>query len=214
VIEQDVIEQDVIEQDVIQQGFREALMWRPQRGIPTILMPMAILVLAWPAAHAQGDDETDPEAGITVPAEPLDPGLDPVRPQPDDVLAPDDTPVPREEDRQARPTPHQPLDRPMAGEDPEFVIQDDDEYLMGELMGAAMTSRDGEDFATLQDLILGPGGEVVAVVAETDGFFGIGARRIALDWDVVEITPGPAPPQIVVNLDRRVLDEAPDFAGD
>ena len=56
-------------------------------------------------------------------------------------------------------------------------------YFAGELIGALVKDRKGEEIGRVEDLLIGASSEVRKAIVETGGFLGIGTRMIAVDID-------------------------------
>jgi len=58
------------------------------------------------------------------------------------------------------------------------------------MMEADILSMGGETIGDVQDIIVGPEGRVLALVAEIGGFLDIGDRTLRIPWEGVEVAPG------------------------
>lgn len=48
--------------------------------------------------------------------------------------------------------------------------------------------EDDEDIGTITDLVIGEDGQINAVVVGVGGFLGMGEKRVAIEWDSLELT--------------------------
>lgn len=78
-----------------------------------------------------------------------------------------------------------------------------------ELIGMTAQTPEGEDLGKIGDLVLTEQGEVEAAIIEVGGFLGIGAKQVAVDWNLVRISP--ENDQVVVNMTREELEAAPEY---
>lgn len=158
------------------------------------LVPALLLLAGAPAVSAAGADR---ESG------------------PDEVTPIEEGQIPPGDERlQTLPT-GQPLDMPMTGEgDEEQVTHRENQVLLNELVGTAITNHAGDELARVDSFIIDRQGRVVALVTDVGGFLGAGSRRVALAWSIVEITPGQEPRVSVEGMEREALRDAPEFAGE
>lgn len=68
-----------------------------------------------------------------------------------------------------------------------YRVMDAEERTADRLMGADVYGREGEDIATVDDLILGSDGSVTDVIVDVGGFLGMGSHTVALPIDAVDI---------------------------
>lgn len=78
------------------------------------------------------------------------------------------------------------------------------------VLGATVTSLDGERIGSIEDLILDQtDGTVNAAVISVGGFLGFGAKDIAVDWTQLQIDWDGA--EITLDLTREAADEAAEY---
>jgi sporulation protein YlmC with PRC-barrel domain len=78
------------------------------------------------------------------------------------------------------------------------------------IVGANVTSTQGETIGSIQDIILdGDEGDVTAAVVSVGGFLGFGAKNIAVDWNELQIDWDGN--EITLNLTREQADEAEEY---
>ncbi|SEO81406.1 PRC-barrel domain-containing protein [Salinihabitans flavidus] len=84
--------------------------------------------------------------------------------------------------------------------------------LRGEwVIGARITSPDGETIGNIEDIILDQEeGNVTAAVVSVGGFLGIGAKAVAIDWSELQIDWDAN--EVVVDLTRAEAEEAPEYS--
>jgi len=78
------------------------------------------------------------------------------------------------------------------------------------VLGARVTSLEGETIGSIQDVILDTDeGVVTAAVISVGGFLGFGAKNIAVEWDALEIDWDAS--EISLALTREQADEAEEY---
>lgn len=88
--------------------------------------------------------------------------------------------------------------------------QGPDELRSDWVLGASVTSTQGETIGSIEDLILDPGdGSINAAVISVGGFLGFGAKNIAVDWEELQITYDGE--EITLDLTREQADDAPEY---
>ncbi|WP_142850173.1 PRC-barrel domain-containing protein [Telmatospirillum sp. J64-1] len=92
---------------------------------------------------------------------------------------------------------------------PQNAIPSDD------IVGRSAVNPQGENLGNIDSLIIDrDNGQITHAVVSVGGFLGMGDRKVALNWDSLEITPE----QVTVNATREQLEQAeayvdPDQAG-
>ncbi len=125
-----------------------------------------------------------------------------------------------------------PPEAEMSPTEPGFLTRlEPDQVLITDLMGTSIRSadappveenrdaigREGEDLGAVDDLILGEDGRVVGVVFGVGGFLGIGARDVALNWELIAVQRDPENPDafvLVADVAPGAVREAPEFDRD
>lgn len=85
-----------------------------------------------------------------------------------------------------------------------FTMQQTDQMLASNLMGARIVGPGGEDIGNVDDLLMDAQGRTVGVISGIGGFLGIGAQDVAIDVQALEfvlredlatgaVAPGTAP---------------------
>jgi sporulation protein YlmC with PRC-barrel domain len=79
------------------------------------------------------------------------------------------------------------------------------------VVGATVTSTQGETIGSIQDIILdGEEGDVTAAVISVGGFLGFGAKNIAVDWNELQIDWDGS--EITLDLTREEADAAEEYS--
>ncbi|SFO92543.1 PRC-barrel domain-containing protein [Tranquillimonas alkanivorans] len=73
---------------------------------------------------------------------------------------------------------------PLTGWNPDEVAQD--AWNISAMMDSEVYGVGGEEIGEVEDVIIGPDGRLVAIVAEVGGFWDIGDTHIGVPWDEVE----------------------------
>ena len=68
------------------------------------------------------------------------------------------------------------------------------------VLGRSVRDADGREIGRIVDVVVEPSGQPEAVVVDTGGFMGVGARRVAVAWAAVHV-PSPAGADQVVSID-------------
>lgn len=79
------------------------------------------------------------------------------------------------------------------------------------VLGKQVDGPTGEDMGQLVDVLVDDAGRPVAAVIDFGGFLGVGSRKIAVDWRLLEIKPGDAKHPVTLRLDRAALQTAPEY---
>lgn len=79
------------------------------------------------------------------------------------------------------------------------------------VLGARVTTPDGEVIGSIEDLILDEeDGSVNAAVVSVGGFLGIGAKEIAVDWSELDLNYDGN--EITLGITREEAEAAPEYA--
>ncbi len=80
------------------------------------------------------------------------------------------------------------------------------------VLGKEIRSNTGESLGRLVDVIVDRTGQVRAAVIDFGGFFGVGTRKIAVDWNVLTFTSDPDKSNAVtLELTREQIKAAPEY---
>lgn len=80
---------------------------------------------------------------------------------------------------------------------------------MSEITGDTVKNTKGEQLGTIQDLVVGPDGQVQYMILSHGGWLNIGDRLFAIPWEAAR--PASEPNTYIVNIDRDRLAKAPNF---
>lgn len=75
------------------------------------------------------------------------------------------------------------------------------------LMGLTLRNPQDENIGDIDDVLVTPDGQIEQVVVSVGGFLGIGSKKVAIDWEDVQVTAGAN--NAVVNMTREQLENAP-----
>jgi len=80
------------------------------------------------------------------------------------------------------------------------------------VLGKKVYGPDGKDIlGSIIDILVDDQGHPRAAVVDFGGFLGVGSRKIAVDWQLMKFHPGDAAVPIVLDLDRRQIQAAPEY---
>jgi hypothetical protein len=80
------------------------------------------------------------------------------------------------------------------------------------VLGREVRSSVNENMGRIVDVIVDHAGRVRAAVIDFGGFFGVGSRRIAVDWSALRFDPASSRRDVVtLELTRDQLKEAPEY---
>ncbi|MEX2489560.1 MAG: PRC-barrel domain-containing protein [Pseudomonadales bacterium] len=79
------------------------------------------------------------------------------------------------------------------------------------LIGAEVSTSDGEDLGSVDDLIIDEDGQVVAIVVGVGGFLGMAEKNVAIGWGRVTQSGTGEEQELRVDLTREELRSAPEF---
>lgn len=79
------------------------------------------------------------------------------------------------------------------------------------ILGKKVFGVNGENMGLMVDVIVDRDGRPLAAVVDFGGFLGVGSRKIAIDWRLLQFHPGDDKTPIVLGLDRAALKAAPEF---
>lgn len=93
-------------------------------------------------------------------------------------------------------------------DEPTTMVVLNDQEVQG-ILGRQVVGRDGADMGRIVDVIVDQNGQMRAAVIDFGGFLGVGSRKIAVDWNSLQFTPGNA--KVTTNLTRDQIKAAPDY---
>jgi hypothetical protein len=79
------------------------------------------------------------------------------------------------------------------------------------ILGKSVWGANGEDMGLVVDVIVDQAGVPQAAVIDFGGFLGVGSRKIAVDWSLLEFRPGDAKKPVSLSLDPAALKAAPEY---
>lgn len=82
---------------------------------------------------------------------------------------------------------------------------------VSELIGAEVSTTDGEDVGPVEDLIIDENGQIVAIVLGVGGFLGMGEKVVAIGWDDVTRSGTAEEYELQIDVTREGLRAAPEF---
>lgn len=98
---------------------------------------------------------------------------------------------------------------PVGGtETPAVVVNGD---IADALLGKPIQSANGDDMGRVVDVIIDRGGMIRAAIIDFGGFLGVGTRKIAVDWRVLNFAKTNDMKSIVADLSQEQLRTAPAY---
>ena len=79
------------------------------------------------------------------------------------------------------------------------------------VLGKDVRSSTGEDMGRLVDVVVDRDGQPRAAIIDFGGFLGVGSRKIAVDWSVLNFSRSADKGVITVELTRDQVKSAPEF---
>ena len=89
------------------------------------------------------------------------------------------------------------------------VVLDDQE--VSAILGKSVRSNAGEDMGRIIDVIVSRDGQIRAAIIDFGGLLGIGTRKIAIDWRVLNFAPVGKHGAIILELTRNQVRLAPEY---
>jgi PRC-barrel domain len=89
------------------------------------------------------------------------------------------------------------------------VVLDDQE--VSTMLGKSVRSSADEDMGRIVDIIVSRDGQIHAAIIDFGGLLGIGTRKIAIDWRVLNFAPAGKPGAIILELTRNQVRLAPEY---
>jgi PRC-barrel domain len=95
---------------------------------------------------------------------------------------------------------------------PEAIATVLDEQDVMSVLGVRVRSNVGEDMGRIINVVVDGTGQVRAAVIDFGGFLGVGARKIAVDWNALHFAPaGSKDDRITLDLTRDQVKAAPEY---
>lgn len=79
------------------------------------------------------------------------------------------------------------------------------------VLGRKVSGPAGEDMGTVVDVLVDGDGKPKAVVIDFGGFLGVGSRKIAVDWRLLQFRPADPKKPLVLSLGRAAVQAAPEY---
>jgi hypothetical protein len=79
------------------------------------------------------------------------------------------------------------------------------------LLGKKVRDAAGEDMGLVVDVLVDSEGRPRAAVIDFGGFLGVGSRKIAVDWQLLQLKPGDAGMSVLLSLTRAEVQAAPEY---
>ena len=94
----------------------------------------------------------------------------------------------------------------------EFIgKQKADEHFASDLIGASVTNAAGEVLGDVNNLLVGPDGDLTAAVIGVGGLLGIGEKNVAVSYDALQTRTEDDKLMVVLNATKAELEAAPDY---
>jgi hypothetical protein len=159
-----------------------------KRGLTASLLA-ALLMLALANARAEAP------SGDAPPQPPAPEAAQPPTPAPPEQTKPEET----------KPEPAKP-----AEQQPENLEQIDPGTTIA-ILGKKVRDASGKDMGMVVDVLVDRDAGVRAAVIDFGGFLGVGSRKIAIDWRLLQFDPADHDAPIVLSLDRAEVQAAPEY---
>jgi len=92
----------------------------------------------------------------------------------------------------------------------QLIVEQPRDYMLSEdLIGMEVKGPDDSSVGSVHSLLFNANNEIVGAVVAIGGFFGIGAKHVALSWDEFDVRPSEKVARL--NLTREQLEAAPSF---
>jgi len=79
------------------------------------------------------------------------------------------------------------------------------------ILGKRVRDAAGKDMGMVVDVLVDRDGKVRAAIIDFGGFLGVGSRKIAINWDLVQFNPENRDAPIVLALNRTQVQAAPEY---
>lgn len=79
------------------------------------------------------------------------------------------------------------------------------------ILGKKVQGAAGEDMGRVVDLLVDADGQPRAAVIDFGGFLGVGSRKIAVDWHMLQFRPGDRKAPIQLTATRAEVQAAPEY---
>jgi hypothetical protein len=82
------------------------------------------------------------------------------------------------------------------------------------ILGKQVYAADGADMGLVTNVLVDRAGHPIAVVIDFGGFLGVGTRKIAVDWRLMQFHPGNRDKPVTLSLHKEQLKSAPTYNPD
>jgi sporulation protein YlmC with PRC-barrel domain len=82
------------------------------------------------------------------------------------------------------------------------------------LLGKEVFGADGHEMGLVTNVLIDRDGHPIAVVIDFGGFLGVGTRKIAIDWHLMQFHPGNKDKPVTLSLSKDQLKSAPEYKAD
>lgn len=82
------------------------------------------------------------------------------------------------------------------------------------ILGRKVVGPNGEDLGLIADVIVDRDGRPRAAVIDFGGFLGVGSRKVAVDWNLLQFDPAQQGRKAVLSLGRSQIKGAPEYRAD
>jgi hypothetical protein len=82
---------------------------------------------------------------------------------------------------------------------------------LGSILGRKVVGTSGDDMGRVIDVLADQSGRARAAVIDFGGFLGVGNRRVAVDWRLLQFVPDDPDKPLVLSLNRQQVEAAPEF---
>jgi hypothetical protein len=79
------------------------------------------------------------------------------------------------------------------------------------LLGKKVRDAAGEDMGMVVDMLVDSDGRPRAAIIDFGGFLGVGSRKIAVDWRLLQLKPVDATMSVLLSLTRAEVQAAPEY---
>jgi hypothetical protein len=79
------------------------------------------------------------------------------------------------------------------------------------ILGKKVHGPAGEDMGMIVDVLVDGEGKPVAALIDFGGFLGVGTRKIATDWQLLQFRPGDRTQPVLLSLGKEELRAAPEY---
>ena len=80
------------------------------------------------------------------------------------------------------------------------------------VLGRMVRDSSGQQVGRIVDVVVEPSGQPRAIVVDTGGFMGVGARRVAVAWEVTHVPPPASKDQsVAIDLSDDQVKGAPEY---